>query len=210
MLKDGLCKEDVGMKYCQKTCSSSDILGEGCCRVLDNMNECASAWGKKYCRETCSQYSSPIVMKCSKIVPLGMQSGAIPDARITASSMYSAKVAPSRGRLYSGPAWAPRNSRVELEWIQVDLGQDTKVAGIATQGRTNEGQWVKRYKLQYSSDGKTFKYYKEGKVFAANTNKNTVVKHDFDNPIIARYIRVLPWEWQGFIALRMELYGCHD
>ncbi|KAK3737793.1 hypothetical protein QZH41_004839 [Actinostola sp. cb2023] len=141
-------------------------------------------------------------MTCSKVEPLGMQSGAIPDARINgiASSMYNDKHAPSHGRLGQPGAWSARNSRVD-EWIQVDLGQDTKVAGIATQGRTNEGQWVKKYKLQYSSDGKTFKDYKEGKVFAANTDKKSVVKHDFDNPIIARYIRVLPWEWQSHMSL---------
>ena len=27
-------------------------------------------------------------------------------------------------------------------------------------------------------------------------------------PIVARYIKVHPQTWQGFIALRVELYGC--
>lgn len=27
-------------------------------------------------------------------------------------------------------------------------------------------------------------------------------------PIVARYIKIHPKTWQGFIALRVELYGC--
>ena len=32
---------------------------------------------------------------------------------------------------------------------------------------------------------------------------------NFTNPVIARYMRVIPVQWAGFSAcLRMELYGC--
>ena len=38
---------------------------------------------------------------------------------------------------------------------------------------------------------------------------DTVVHHDL-NPIIeARFIRVLPTDWSGHISMRMELYTCH-
>ncbi|KAK3730960.1 hypothetical protein QZH41_007183 [Actinostola sp. cb2023] len=142
-----------------------------------------------------------------------MQSRAIPDARITASSMWDGNHAPAQGRLnYKPPrgkagSWSSRHNRVG-QWIQVDLNRVTKVAGIATQGRSDTNQWVKKYKLQYSSDGKTFNNYEGGKVFTANKDRNSVVKHNLYKPIIARYIRVLPQEWQGHMSLRMELYGC--
>ncbi|KAK3730961.1 hypothetical protein QZH41_007182 [Actinostola sp. cb2023] len=185
----------------------SDVLAQGCCKTLKNKNECASAWGMKYCYETCQ--------KCflCNIEPLGMQSKAIPDARITASSMWDGNHAPAQGRLnYKPPrgkagSWSSRHNRVG-QWIQVDLNRVTKVAGIATQGRSNANQWVKQYKLQYSSDGKTFNNYEGGKVFTANKDRNSVVKHNLYHPIIARYIRVLPQAWQGHMSLRMELYGC--
>ncbi len=45
-------------------------------------------------------------------------------------------------------------------------------------------------------------------IFQGNTEMYTVVYHDL-NPIIeARYIRVLPTNWYGYIAMRMELYTC--
>ncbi|KAK3730962.1 hypothetical protein QZH41_007184 [Actinostola sp. cb2023] len=184
--KAGYCKYDlIENKFCQKTCSScSDVLDQECCKTLKDKDECGSAWGLKYCSQTCH--------KCfvCNIEPLGMQSGAIPDARITASSMWNGNHAPAQGRLnYKPPrgksgSWSSRHNRVG-QWIQVDLNRLTKVTGIATQGRSDANQWVKQYKLQYSSDGKTFNNYEEGKVFTANKNRNSVVKHDLHNPIIA-------------------------
>ena len=44
--------------------------------------------------------------------------------------------------------------------------------------------------------------------FDGNTDKNNVVYHDLNPPIIARYIRFLPVEWNDEISIRVELYGC--
>ena len=45
-------------------------------------------------------------------------------------------------------------------------------------------------------------------LFQGNTDMDTVVYHDL-NPIIeARYIRVRPTKWYGHISMRMELYTC--
>lgn len=45
-------------------------------------------------------------------------------------------------------------------------------------------------------------------VFLGNADSNTVVYHDL-NPIIgARYIRVRPMDWVNRISMRMELYAC--
>lgn len=45
-------------------------------------------------------------------------------------------------------------------------------------------------------------------VFAGNTDRYTVVTHDLENPIITKFIRILPITWQSRIALRAEFYGC--
>ncbi|KAK3706340.1 hypothetical protein QZH41_006604 [Actinostola sp. cb2023] len=186
--KAGYCKYGlIRNRFCKKTCSCSDVLAQGCCKTLKDKNECASAWGMKYCHETCH--------KCflCNIEPLGMQSKAIPDARITASSMWDGNHAPAQGRLnYKPPrgkagSWSSKHNRVG-QWIQVDLNRVTKVTGIATQGRSDTNQWVKQYKLQYSSDGKTFNNYEGVKVFTANKDRNSVVKHNLYKPIIARLL----------------------
>ena len=44
--------------------------------------------------------------------------------------------------------------------------------------------------------------------FDGNIDENSVVYHDLNPSITARYIRFLPVEWEGEISLRVELYGC--
>lgn len=98
-----------------------------------------------------------------------MESGAITDGQISASSIVSDKHAAVKGRLNtirapgSAGAWAPdSNSYSGYHWLQVNLGgQNMAVTRIATQGRNGDDEWVKFYKLQYSNDDATFHYYRE-------------------------------------------------
>ena len=100
-------------------------------------------------------------------VPLGMESGAIFDSQITASSVYNDNHAASNARLHfkgsenplrrAGWVAGVKNTN---QWLQVDLQQTTRVIGIATQGRHDWDQWVTKYKLQYGDDGLTFRIYK--------------------------------------------------
>lgn len=99
-----------------------------------------------------------------------MESGAILDTQITASSVHDDRYAASYGRLHfqhhnnEMGAWAAdRNDN--QQWLQIDLGSEYfSVTRVATQGRnSNPGvqQWVTKYKLQYSDDGAIFQYYRE-------------------------------------------------
>ena len=97
-----------------------------------------------------------------------MESGAISDGQITASSQWSVQHPPSQGRLHlqntaeQVGAWSARDMDVN-QWLQVDLGnQVTAVTRVATQGRNKRHlQWVTKYNLQYGDDGVNFQYYKE-------------------------------------------------
>ena len=91
---------------------------------------------------------------------LGMGNNDISDGQIRASSSLNGSFVASRGRLSfkaSGPmggSWAA-SAENSQQWLQIDLGaNDTKVTGVATQGRQDADQWVTSYKLQYGSDGK--------------------------------------------------------
>ena len=90
-----------------------------------------------------------------------MESGAITDRQISASSIWGAA---SQGRLHfqtGGGAWIAARG-YSNQWLQVDLGnQRTKVTRVATQGNGYWVEWVTGYKLQYSNDGVNFQYYKE-------------------------------------------------
>ena len=82
-----------------------------------------------------------------------MQSRAITDEQITASSEFDANHAAIQGRLYFQ---AGAN-----QWLQIDLIGQYIVTRVATQGRNRNDQWVTEYKLQYGDDGKNFQYYRE-------------------------------------------------
>ncbi|XP_019614562.1 PREDICTED: LOW QUALITY PROTEIN: uncharacterized protein LOC109462448 [Branchiostoma belcheri] len=148
-------------------------------------------------------------------VPLGMESGAIPDGSITASSTKLNDYLPYYARLHglSGyGCWVPRSSNIG-EWLQVDLGEMKRVTGTVVQGQQwLYPQWVKSYKLQYSADGANWTTYNDSDgtemVFTGNTDNTTPVTNLLDTPIDARYVRFYPQSWQGAISLRVEILGC--
>ena len=94
-----------------------------------------------------------------------MQSGAISDGQISASSEWNSNHAALQGRLHYKPnsgrtgAWSAKKNDVN-QWLQIDLGVHSKVTRVASQGRYNVNQWVTKYKLQYSDNGQTFHYYR--------------------------------------------------
>jgi len=97
-----------------------------------------------------------------------MESGAIANSQITASSEYNVYHSPKRARLYtketdsySSGGW--KSLTIDLnQWLQVDLVKITPVTHVATQGRNSfsPGQWVTKYKLQFSGYGASFLFYK--------------------------------------------------
>ena len=96
---------------------------------------------------------------------------------------------------------------------QVDLGTLRRVTRIATQGRQDAPQWVTSYKLAYSTTGATYSYVSDDdaggeRVFAANSDENTIVEHALGHVMLARFVRVYPQAWQQHMSLRWELYGC--
>ena len=92
-----------------------------------------------------------------------MESGAISDDQLTASSEYhnfEAKI----GRLHKNKAWAAASGSNDVhQWLQIDLGVEyaTNVTKVATQGSSTHDEWVKEYKLDYSDNGTNFQYYSE-------------------------------------------------
>ena len=99
---------------------------------------------------------------------LGMESGAILDGQITASSKWDDNHAPFQGRLHykktgdKQGSWSAATSDA-YQWLQIDLvSQYNQVTGVATQGRNAfKYQYITKYRLQYSSDGVNFQYYRE-------------------------------------------------
>ncbi|XP_067054179.1 uncharacterized protein [Acropora muricata] len=202
-------------------CENSPCQNGGSCRPLYE--------NKSFVCDCLGSYYGPLcenLKDCKKA--LGMANGEISDQQITASSEYDGNHAAKQGRLFfqetpklSGSWSVAPHELSRLSWLQVDLqNKHTKVTGVATQGRNYNNfwsgpyyQWVTSYKLDYSDNGVSFLYYKEGgkatdKVFSGNTDRETVVYQAVNPPIRARFIRFRPITWNSFISMRAELYGC--
>ena len=116
---------------------------------------------KSFCLKMVSGYFFHAVCP----VPLGMESGAIVDSQITASSELDTGHGTHQARLHfksdggSPGGWSSKVLDTN-QWLQVDLLQTTRVTGVATQGRNRYNQWVKKYKLQYGDDGQAYTFYR--------------------------------------------------
>ncbi|XP_011818598.1 PREDICTED: coagulation factor VIII [Colobus angolensis palliatus] len=151
-------------------------------------------------------------------MPLGMESKAITDAQITASSYFTnmfATWSPSKARLNlqgRSNAWRPQVNNPK-EWLQVDFQKTMKVTGITTQGVKSllTSMYVKEFLISSSQDGHHWTlFFQNGKVkvFQGNQDSFTPVVNSLDSPLLTRYLRIHPQSWVHQIALRMEVLGC--
>ena len=118
-----------------------------------------------------------------------MENGGVLDEQITASSELNDNSAAYQGRLnvnesvqgstIKSGAWVAGTSD-QSQWLQVDLyDEESLISRVATQGRNQDvswvlanSQWVERYKLQYSNDGRDFEYYHEQGKSTAKVRRN--------------------------------------
>nr|KAF6396645.1 coagulation factor V [Rousettus aegyptiacus] len=153
--------------------------------------------------------------------PLGMESGKIGNAQITASSFkmswWGDYWEPFRARLNAQGrvnAWQAKANN-NKQWLQIDLLKVKKITAIITQGckSLSSEMYVKSYAIHYSDQGVEWKPYRQkfsmvDKIFEGNSNIKGHVKNFFNPPIISRFIRIIPKTWNQSIALRLELFGC--
>ncbi|XP_022097172.1 neurotrypsin-like isoform X2 [Acanthaster planci] len=144
--------------------------------------------------------------------PLGMESGAIPDSAITASSVYASSYVPTKVRPNSGSYWVPKPN--ENQWIQVDLSIHTAVTGVVMNGVSSGGNYIRTFTVLYSESGRSDDWAKladvEGNAiqFAGNNGSRQQVTVTFPVIVVARILRLLPTSWSGNIFLNLELLGC--
>ena len=102
---------------------------------------------------------------------LGVSTGRLVlDDDMTASSQLDPEHAPSGGRLnYQSQfdsqgritqigGWSALTND-EHQWLQIKFSQIYQISGVASQGSSDDTQWVTTYKLEYSTDGSIWIYY---------------------------------------------------
>ncbi|XP_036321548.1 uncharacterized protein LOC118735725 [Rhagoletis pomonella] len=154
--------------------------------------------------------------------PLGMESGAITDAQITASSAHDTGfVGPQHARLKTdnnGGAWCPKHmvSNALKEYLQVDLLQTHVITAIRTQGRYGKGQgqeYTEAYVLEYWRPGFTkwlrWKNTQGKEILPGNINTYSEVENLLQPIIFASKIRIYPYgQYDRTVCLRAEIVGC--
>ena len=126
-----------------------------------------------------------------------MENGGVLDEQITASSelnnstayqgRLNAHESVQRSTVKSG-AWVAGTSD-QSQWLQIDLfDEESLISRVATQGRNQDvswdlanSQWVERYKLQYSNDGRDFEYYYEQGKSTAKVRRNANYRYSIIN-----------------------------
>ncbi|CAL8347076.1 unnamed protein product [Lota lota] len=154
--------------------------------------------------------------------PLGMESHKIEPDQISASSISQYRYAAQRARLnmqgsddednMRGGAWCA-NSEDKDHWLEIDGRKDTEFTGIITQGRDsqNETDYVMSYYLSFSNDSREWTNFHDGYadwLFFGNSDKDTPVMNQLAEPVLARYIRIIPQSWNGSLCMRAEVLGC--
>ena len=120
----------------------------------------------------------------------------------------------SQPREKIGGAWCPM-SNGRNECLEVDLQTKQIIWFIKTRGCDGKEWYVKSYRLQYATDRdkKENVIYRdvtdangEAKVFEGNSDNTSSVQHSLGR-LEARYVKIIPVEFQGRKALRWELYA---
>ena len=94
---------------------------------------------------------------------LGIGSGSIPDDRITASSVQSARTPAKNGRVNNtaGSSWCADASDPS-PYLQINLQKLHIICAVSTQGNSRVDEWVETYTLQSSKDGLVWTNYNAG------------------------------------------------
>ncbi|XP_078143764.1 neuropilin-1a-like [Centroberyx gerrardi] len=149
---------------------------------------------------------------------LGMVSGQISDAQISASSHADRGWVAENARLLTGRSgWTQQQTKQPFrnEWLQVDLGQDKLVSGVVIQGGKHRDRnvFMKRFKVGHSLDGDEWTMVKEDnttrpKIFTGNQNHDTPELRAV-GPLLTRFVRIYPERATNEgLGLRLELLGC--
>ncbi|KAM8780199.1 lactadherin isoform 2-T2 [Rhynchonycteris naso] len=218
-----LCPEGFGGRFCNVTekgpCFPNPCDNDAECEVFDDSHR-GDVFTQYICK--CPQGYTGIHCETICASPLGMETSAIADWQVTASSVHLGfmglqRWAPELARLRRTGlvnAWTASNYD-KNPWIQVNLMRKMRVTGVVTQGASRAGiaEYVKMFKVAYSLDGKKFQFLQrerdpEDKIFMGNFNNNGLKINMFDFPLEVQYVRLVPILCHRGCTLRFELLGC--
>ncbi|XP_035677446.1 lactadherin-like [Branchiostoma floridae] len=189
-------RQDAVMANFSSSLNETAAVMETCLAAIENLSSRLNDTVTDFCRTR----------------RMGMSTGDIPDSSFTASSYYDHRFVPANARFGIIRSWIPRTVTAEVEWLKIDLGQETLVYGVITQGRPDYSQWTQSYRLSFSMDGETWTTYADtdgsDKVFQGNYDRSSPVYNFLDSPLTTRHVQFHPRTYTSRPAVRMEVLGC--
>ncbi|KAL9979424.1 hypothetical protein ACROYT_G017095 [Oculina patagonica] len=131
-------------------------------------------------RSTGYTHGARSIWGCSCFLPLGMESGYLPNSALSASSSWDANHTPELSRL----------NKINPKVLVVDAA----VVVVFCVGTVNSTVPV---------------VFSAIAVFGGNADRNTPVYNFLYPNIQATYVRFHPRTWHGHISMRAEVYGCN-
>ena len=133
--------------------------------------------------------------------PLGIQYGDF-DNDITTSSDYGSGLIKSNCKLKGPHCWLAADND-KNGYIQVNLRNGFIINAISIQGRNGVAQWVTKFRVLWSPDGKE---YINLCVLEGNTDYDSIVKRYLPEPVFCKGIRIQPLEYNTYRSMRFELH----
>lgn len=167
----------------------------------------------------------PIPQDCETPISIGIAAGSatlLDSSQLTASSSESRWHGPQFGRLNlaksseSVGAWCSAIDDAS-QFFQIDLSQPKRIKKVQIQGRDSTyPKYVKSFTLSFSNDGTEWIDVVDAggnkNVYGGNVDTTGVVDVNVDGtgiqPVVARFVRINPTEWENKICLRAELLAC--
>ncbi|KAB0398370.1 hypothetical protein E2I00_019124 [Balaenoptera physalus] len=218
-----LCPEGFTGLICNETergpCFPNPCHSDAECHVIDDFHR-GDVFTQYICK--CPHGYTGIHCEIVCISPLGMETGAIADSQISASSMHIGfmglqRWAPDLARLHlTGIVNAWTSSNYDRNpWIQVNLMRKMRVTGVVTQGASRAGsaEYLKTFKVAYSTNGRKFQFIQGAgesgdKIFMGNVDNSGLKVNLFETPLEVQYVRLVPVICHRGCTLRFELLGC--
>ncbi|KAL7675532.1 hypothetical protein ACOME3_001801 [Neoechinorhynchus agilis] len=116
--------------------------------------------------------------------------------------------------LMSDSGWCA-DGKFEDNWIQIDVGYPSTVNAIVTKGKSDfEDIWVTKYIVAYSNDSRSWNFVtassSKPRVFSGNFDSHSERVHFLNEPLLARFIRFYPVNWNELPGMRIGVFGCME
>ena len=96
------------------------------------------------------------------------------------------------------------------DYLQIEFIQSKQIQSVTIYGRATANQWVTSYYFQYSVDGVNFiNAFDQNNsiIFTGNVDDSSGVYSSLAETIIAKYVRIIPFTYNIYKSLRVELFG---